>query len=159
QRAVRKVERRQSHSAGQPGARLTPLESAGDHQVEGEEQLALEAEHDPLPHPAHAPHPAAVGRFGRRLDGAQQVDSGDAGTLERLAGEAMFQRFHVDRDVRQLGHDASLPEDLAGTQPRSPAGPGLGYSPAAMKTMTEIARQLDLDPAHLEPYGNDKAKV
>ena len=28
-----------------------------------------------------------------------------------------------------------------------------------MKTMTEIAKQLDLDPAHLEPYGNDKAKV
>src|SRR5512145_2624576 len=28
-----------------------------------------------------------------------------------------------------------------------------------MKTIGEVARQLDLDPAHLEPYGNDKAKI
>jgi len=28
-----------------------------------------------------------------------------------------------------------------------------------MKTIGEVARQLDLDPRHLEPYGNDKAKI
>ena len=74
QRAVLEVERQQADLAGHLGARRLPAEAAGDHQVDDEEELALELErpcacrvrssaHDaagPLP-PRAAARPSAAG--------------------------------------------------------------------------------------------------
>ncbi|MNC86801.1 hypothetical protein D3C83_24810 [compost metagenome] len=72
QRAVREVDRQQTHLAGDACARVLPAESPGDHQVEDQEQLTLELEHDALPQPVEIDDPAAHGRGQRRVDRAQQ---------------------------------------------------------------------------------------
>ena len=48
QRAVREVEGRQTDLAGDRRALLFPAEAAGDHQVDGQEELALELEDEAL---------------------------------------------------------------------------------------------------------------
>ena len=62
-----------------------PAEPAGDHQVDDEEQLALEREDDPLAQAPEALHPAAGDLGGRRAHRAEHERVPDGEALERLA--------------------------------------------------------------------------
>ena len=74
---------------GYPGAapRL-PAQASGDHQVQHQEELALEADHDALAQPPEARDPPADEAREGRLDGAQQERAGQPDRLQRLAQDA-----------------------------------------------------------------------
>ncbi len=81
-----------------------PAQPAGDHQVDHEEQLALEANDDALADPLDRAHAASLGACDRRHRGAQHERADDAHADERLSDDARSERFLVDGDVGQLGH-------------------------------------------------------
>ena len=87
---------------------LEPLEPAGDHQVNHQEQPTLEDEDDPLAEPANLEHAPSAGCAERRVEGAHHERTRDANTLQRLTGHARRDRLDVDGDVRKLRHAAVL---------------------------------------------------
>ena len=104
QAAVREVEGGQIPAPRQVGARRLPVQAAGDHQVENQPQLVLQADGDALADAPQGDHALGLARLGGRLGGAQQKGMGDAQTLQRLVQDAPLEGFDVNRDVWQLGH-------------------------------------------------------
>ena len=80
------------------------MQTAGNHQVQDEPEIVVEADGDAFADAAQGAHFFAVDRGERRFDGAQQKWAGEAHALERLAQDARFERFDVDGDVGELGH-------------------------------------------------------
>ena len=119
QRAARKVERGEAPLARRARPALTPAEAPRDHQVEDQEQIALEREYDPLAEPAEAEHALSLGRGERRIDAAQERRTHDAHALERLAHAPRREAFDVDGDVGELRHREimSHSSDLCSTSP------------------------------------------
>ena len=62
-----------------------PVQPAGDHQVQDEEQVAVELEDDALAEPAEAADDLALGGVQRRVEGADQERVDDAHPLQGLA--------------------------------------------------------------------------
>ena len=84
---------------GGRGARRPPVQTAGDHQVDDDEQLALEREDDALaqaPEPHHGP---PLDRGHRRIDRAQDERARQAKPLERLPDDARLEGRQVRDDV------------------------------------------------------------
>src|SRR5260370_1142591 len=115
--AGREVERGQPDLAGQLRAGLLPVQPARDYQVDQDEAVALELDHDPLAEPPQPGHraPGDLGRGG--VDRAQHERVGQAQALEPGAPDASVERLEIDADVRQLAHAAPT----AATEP--PAAP------------------------------------
>ena len=86
-----------------------PAQPAGDHQVDDEEELALEREDDALAEPLDADDNLAFDRGNRRRHRAQQERMADADALETVADDLGRQALEVDADVGQLGHRPSVP--------------------------------------------------
>jgi hypothetical protein len=100
----REIERGQTDLGGRLGAGGLPVKAPGDHEVQDQEHVALEPDHDALAEPPKAGH-AAIGRFGeRRIDRAEQERARETHALERFAEDARLERLDVDRDVGKLGH-------------------------------------------------------
>lgn len=89
QRAGGKVEGGEAELARDFGAVWLPMETAGDHQVEHREEVALEADHDALAEALQALHPAAEQARQRRLDRAHQERTAQAYRLQGLAEDAL----------------------------------------------------------------------
>ena len=83
-----------------------PAQPSGDHEVQHQEQGAIELEHDALAHAAHAFHFPARDRIQGRRHAAQHEGAEKAQPLERSPGEAVFESLYVYGDVRKLGHAA-----------------------------------------------------
>ena len=64
--------------------RLAPAEAAGNHQVDDQEELALELEDDPLAQAAQSDHAAPGTGFEWRIDGAHQERAGQPNPGQRL---------------------------------------------------------------------------
>ena len=110
-------------------ARREPAQPAGDHQVDDDEELALEGQDDALAEPLDADRRAGPRPRRRRRHRAQQERMADADALEAMADDLGRQPLDVDADVGQLGHRASVPAAAAGRargvarrRPRSRAG-------------------------------------
>ena len=104
QRADGEVEGRQPAALGDRDVALAPAQPAGDHQVEDQEQLAVELEHDALADAAGTADRLPLhGRDGR-VHGAQEERARETNRLERLAADRALERLDVDADVGQLGH-------------------------------------------------------
>ena len=80
------------------------METAGDHQVQNEPEVAFDADGDALADAAECLDGAAFDACERRVDSAQQKDAGHANALKRLAEDARFERGDVGGDVGQLRH-------------------------------------------------------
>src|SRR5262249_52268293 len=93
--------------------RVGPAEAAGDHEMDDEEQVAVEGEDESLAKMADGAHGAALGRFDRRIKRAEGERAPDEDASERGAEDAPTDRLDVDRDVRELGHPARI---VAGTR-------------------------------------------
>ena len=104
QRPGREVEGREPDPAGRLGPVPLPTQTAGDHQVENDVQVAGEAEHDALAEPAQVFDRPSDQLGDRRIDRAQDERAGQPHALERLADNAGAQGLEVDGDVGQLGH-------------------------------------------------------
>src|SRR5438105_87582 len=92
-----------SFGSGLRSAR-TPVETAGDHQMEHQPVAALEAYGDALANAANVADRLAVNGFDRRGGGAQQKRAADRDSIERMAEESLAQRFDIDRNVREFRH-------------------------------------------------------
>ena len=93
-----------------PGGFLScePAQAAGDHEVQHEEQLALELEDDTLADSANAQDSLPFRRSDGRGDAAQHEGVQEAHALERAPREAAFQMLDIDDDVGQLRHRGSF---------------------------------------------------
>src|ERR1035438_5335283 len=98
-RAVREFERREVLAPSQFRPRRTPVQPAGDHQVQHQPDIAFHAHRDALADAAQPAHHAAFGALERRLQGSQQkadtttgtatgATTGAAGTTTGTAGTA-----------------------------------------------------------------------
>ena len=108
QRAVRKVERREPDLARQLLAARLPAQPPRDHQVDHDEAIAVDADHDPLAEPLDRLDDRAGELLRRRRHRAQHERARDPDPLERLADDQRAQALDVDRDVGELGHRASI---------------------------------------------------
>jgi hypothetical protein len=110
------------------------VEAAGDHEVEREEQIALEREDDPLPEPPHRQDPPPLRRRDGRFGRAQEERAPEPDTLERRALDASGDRLDVHLDVRELRHvvnNNAMPEHGKRTLPRRRLLQALALAPAA----------------------------
>ena len=81
-----------------------PLEAAGDHQVDDEEQLVFELHTSRLPRRRSADDLLAVGVIDRRIERANEERAGEADPIEPLPDDARSQRMQVELDVRKFRH-------------------------------------------------------
>ena len=105
QRAVREVERGEADLARQLRAPRLPVQPAGDHQVEDEEEVVVEREDDALAEPRDASDHLPLDRAERRRRRSHQKRADQPNAVDRLADDPRGKRFDVDRDVRQFRHD------------------------------------------------------
>ena len=113
ERAVRKVEGGEVVAAAELGAfgvgfEVAPVEAAGDHEMEDEEEVVVEAEDDALADAAERADGAAFDGLDAWDGGAKKEGRGDAEVFERLADDAGLQRGEVGGDVGELGHTEIL---------------------------------------------------
>ena len=119
-----KSKRGEADAAGELRAALLPVEPARNHEVQGEEEVVLEHEDDPLAEPPHCGDPPPLCGADGRLGGPEQERAPEPDRLERRAAHPRLDRLDVDRDVRQLGHGVILSRESPPRQPerRRPAG-------------------------------------
>jgi hypothetical protein len=80
------------------------VQPPGDHQVQDEEALVREREHDPLAHAGHRQHAAPDRVRQGWVRGAQQIRATDRHGVKHRPDDPAFQVFDVDRHVRPFGH-------------------------------------------------------
>jgi len=104
ERAVGEVEREERAPAADPPAGPAPVQASGDHEVEDQEQIALEREHDPLPEAAQPDDAPALGAGDRRGDRAEEERAAQADALEALFLDTRRECREVREDVGKLRH-------------------------------------------------------
>jgi hypothetical protein len=104
QRPGREVEGRQRDLAGWARSPAAPAEAAGDHEVEDQKEIALQAPHDALAQASQVDDPPPHRRRDRWVDGAHQKRAGEANDLQRLTRDARPQGLDVEHYVRKLWH-------------------------------------------------------
>jgi hypothetical protein len=75
-----------------------------DHQVQDQEDLAVQLDHDPLAQPSHASYGPPFRVRKRRRDRPEEERAREAHLLQALAADQVGQALHVDHDVGKLGH-------------------------------------------------------
>src|SRR4051812_25369566 len=100
------------------------MQTARNHQVQHGPEVVVYADGDTFANAANSPHGVTFESIGGRIYGTQQERAGDADAFERLADDAGFESFDIDRDVRQLGHGRA-PSDWGAGQ-AADAGCGAG---------------------------------
>ena len=83
---------------------FSPMQAAGDHQMQNEPKIAIEADGDAFADSAQLADAFAFGGANGWIDGTKEEWTRDADLFERLAEDAFFERFDVDDDVGELGH-------------------------------------------------------
>jgi hypothetical protein len=83
------------------------VEAASNHQVQNEPKIVFEADADALSQAAQTQDLFPDGAGEGRGRGAQKKRADDADAFERLAENALLERFDVDDDVGQFGHRSS----------------------------------------------------
>ncbi len=108
QAALGEVERGEPEAADEHRARRPPVQPAGDHQMEHDEQLVVEADDDALAEARQPAHGPATKGGDRRVDGAQHEGVSEPDILQRPTRQAALQRLDIGGDVGQFGHGARL---------------------------------------------------
>jgi hypothetical protein len=81
------------------------MESAGNHQMDDEPHIALKTDGDALGDVPDLKDFFPFRGCDRRIRGAQQKGVGDPHMLQRLSEDAASERFSVEDDIGQFGHD------------------------------------------------------
>ena len=102
------VERQEPGPPREPGAGGPPVEPPGDHEVEGEVEVALEGEDEPLAEPPDPRHRPPLGGGQRRLGGAEQERAAEPEPPDHPAAEPGLQRLGVDGEIGELGHGGMM---------------------------------------------------
>ena len=108
ERSRREIESRQVLAPLEGRVGRLPMQAAGDHQVQHQPEVAIQADGDALSHSPQFAHGSSRGfREGGR-GGSKKKRAGQPDAFERQAHHARFQRCDVSRDVRQFGHTSQL---------------------------------------------------
>src|SRR5262249_57146859 len=102
--AAAEAERGEPEAPGEAGPGGPPVQPPGDHQVQDEEEVAVELEHDPLPQPAEPGDEPAGRRRERRVDRAQEERVREPDDADPLAPDARAEMVPVDDDGGELRH-------------------------------------------------------
>ena len=105
QRAAQEVKGGESIAAGKPGIWRTPMQTTGDHQVENEPEVLIDADGDALANAAQLADGAALEVLKRRVHGAKEKRTREADANERLVEDAGFERGDIGGDVGEFRHD------------------------------------------------------
>ncbi len=81
------------------------MQPPGDHQVQHQPELSLQADGDPLAKPAQRFDRLVRGGLERRVERPQQKRAVYAHTGKGPADNPALESFQVDRNVGQLGHE------------------------------------------------------
>ena len=92
ERAVGKIECRKNVAARGLRSGLPPMQPAGDHQVQHEPKIAVEADGDALADAPQFTHGAALDARQRRIGRAQEKHACDPHVLEDLTDDARLER-------------------------------------------------------------------
>ncbi len=84
------------------------MQTAGNHQVEHQPQVAFHPDRDALADAPQFAHRTALRTGERRLHCAQQERARNAHLLQLLSQDARLERADISGDVRQLRHDHQL---------------------------------------------------
>jgi hypothetical protein len=106
--SVREVHGQEADLAGHLAAWRFPLEAAGNHQVEHQEDVLVELHHEALAQSMQRNDMPTDCRIEGRIDRPQQERAGETHPLDSLADHARTERGDVEEDVRQLGHRLGL---------------------------------------------------
>jgi hypothetical protein len=99
QGAAREVEGRESHPARDRSPRGLPSQTPGDHQMQHQEQVGVESEHDAFAQAAQVGDGAARRRRHGWLHAADQKRVGDADGVQALAADPRAKGPEVELDV------------------------------------------------------------
>src|SRR5581483_3000113 len=83
------------------------MQTPGNHQVQHQPQIALQADANPLADPPQADDFLSLDAGDWGYCRAQQMRRGDQDLLQGVSDNALLQRFDIDNDVRQLRHNFS----------------------------------------------------
>ena len=72
--------------------------------MQNQPDVVIEPNRNSLSNPAQGSHLVSKGGVQRRLGSSQEKRPTDEHTLQRLPQDALFERFDIDNDVRQLRH-------------------------------------------------------
>ncbi len=107
--AGREVERGEPDLAGRLRPRALPVQAAGDHEMQHQEEIARQLDDDPLAESREAGHRPACGRRKRRFDRAEREGTRQADAEKLRAADAGVERLDVDGDVGQLRQSRYAP--------------------------------------------------
>ena len=108
QGAAREVESRQPQLLRHGRARRAPAQAPGDHQVQDDEQVALDADDDALAEACDGLDGAPLDGPERRRDGPQHEGAQQPDPLDLPPDDARREARHVDLDVGQFRHLRSV---------------------------------------------------
>ena len=116
-RAGREVEGEQPVAAGELGLRRTPVQAAGDHEMDHEPETAFETDGDALADAAQSPYGAPFDGGDGRVGGAQHKNTLQAHAFQRSPEDARLERGEIRGDVGQFRHCFKIAvRDRAGVQ-------------------------------------------
>ena len=104
QGAVGKIEGGEVVAAFQAHSGRLPVQAPGDHEMEDEPEIAIEAEYDAFADVAENQHGLPFCRGDGRIGSAQEKRAGDADVVERLLEHAWFEGGEVSGDVGEFRH-------------------------------------------------------
>ena len=108
QRSGGEVKSGEGVAAGELGCGGTPVEAAGNHEVQDEPDVVFEAEGDALADAAQAGDALAFGFADGRVDGAEEEEPVDTDGQERLAEHPGLKGGEVGHDVGEFRHGTRL---------------------------------------------------
>ena len=104
ERAVIEVDRQQADLAWDFAARGLPAETAGNHQVKDQEQLAFTFQHDAFAEAMERDNLPPFDRRKRRIDRSKQERAREPDAGDALPDDARRQRVEIEQDVREFRH-------------------------------------------------------
>ena len=107
QRAGRKIETGESARRRDLDSKGAPVKTAGDHEMENEPEVVLEADTDAFAEAAEVDDSFPKGAGERRSYGSEEKRADDADSVDGLAENARFERFDVNDDVGEFRHALS----------------------------------------------------
>ena len=84
------------------------MQSASNHQVQHQPEIAFYTDGDSLADPPQFAHGAALYIRKWRVYGSKQKRTRESNALDRLGHDAWLERTDVGGDIRQLGHAYQL---------------------------------------------------
>src|SRR6185436_2847280 len=104
QRSRWEIERRQADSSGQLRASVEPLEATRDHQVQHQEPILFQGEHQTLSDSLDPEDSPPLGFLDRRFDATEQEGRSKPNAFDRLPPNPLLEAVLVEQDIGEFGH-------------------------------------------------------